>query len=274
MFTKKRARPPIMDTEQFPELMILQDNWETIRKEALSLYENGAFESIGNPDKASFYDIGFRTFYKFGWSKFYLNWYGGYTHASAKRLCPKTVEILKQVPSVNGAMYSLLPPGSKLTRHLDPAACSLRYHLGLATPNDDSCYIDVDGQKHSWGDGKALLFDETFIHYANNNSEDFRLILMCDVERPMSFLGKVVNFFYKGIMPLTVVPNTDEDRRGFANRVFHGLVPLLKKTKNLKNENVWLYKLVKWSINTLLLLIIFGILYGLIQFISWVFFSG
>jgi beta-hydroxylase len=125
LFTKKRALPAIMNIEDFPELAELHENWEMIRDEAMTLMAEGGFDSISDPDSASYYDIGFRTFYKYGWTKYYVNWYG-YTHESAKRSVPKTVELLSKIPSVNGAMFSVLPPTGQLTRHLDPVACSLR----------------------------------------------------------------------------------------------------------------------------------------------------
>ena len=65
-------------------------------------------------------------------------------------------------------MFALLPPGGKLNRHRDPFAGSLRYHLGLVTPNSDTCRIYVDGEPYSWRDGEDLMFDETFIHSAEN----------------------------------------------------------------------------------------------------------
>jgi len=226
LFTAPKARPAIMDISLFPELKELEENWEVIRKEALELMAEGGFDQIADKDSASYYDIGFRTFYKYGWTKFYVNWYG-YTHESAKRTCPKTVELLRKIPQVNGAMFSVLPPGGQLTRHLDPVACSLRYHLGLDTPNDDKCYISVDDQKYSWRDGEPLLFDVTFLHFAHNDADKSRLILMCDIERPMSPIGRLFNWPYKLLMRATVVPNTDEDKRGFANKTFSTLVPLL-----------------------------------------------
>jgi beta-hydroxylase len=67
----------------------------------------------------------------------------------------------------------------------DPYAGSLRYHLGLVTPNADTCKISIDGEPYYWKDGEDVLFDETFIHYAENKSDVTRLILFCDVERPM-----------------------------------------------------------------------------------------
>lgn len=265
-FTKKRARQAIPRIEDFQELAPLIQNWQTIREEVLALYQQQQFDKTKNPDSAGYYDIGFRTFYKYGWSKFYLTWYGQTLH-SAQKFCPRTVALLEKIPTVNGAMFSLLPVGSQLTRHLDPVACSLRFHLGLSTPNAQSCYINVDGKSYSWRDGEGFLFDETYLHFAKNDSDQPRLILMCDVERPMHIIGKVINFFYKGLMRLTIVPNLEGDQRGLANRVFATLSPLLKKSKQLKQTNKKAYLVLKHSVNFTLLLIVAGALYGLLNLI-------
>ena len=259
VFTQKRAKKAIISVQDFPELNVIQDQWEVISKEAQNLLANGYFDQTTNPDNNAYYDIGFRTFYKYGWSKFYLKWYG-YTHASALQHCPKTVEILKSVKSVNGAMFSYLPVGSQLTRHLDPVACSLRYHLGLKTPESDQCFINVDGQNYSWRDGEGFIFDETYLHFAKNESQKPRLILMCDVERPMFLIVPFINFIYKIAMRMSIVPNTAEDQRGFANKTFAFLSPLLKKTKALKQSNPLAYKFVKHSVNLVLFLILMGVI--------------
>ena len=267
MFTQRRAQQPIIDMDKFHELDEIQNNWETIREEVINLYREQYFEKTKKPESQASYDIGFRTFFKYGWSKFYINWYGT-THESAKKLCPNTVRILSQIPSVNGAMFSMLPPGGQLTRHLDPIACSLRYHLGLDTPNSDDCFINIDDVAYSWRDGKALLFDETYPHYARNDSDQCRLILMCDVERPMNFMGRVINFFFKRLMRLTVVPNIEGDERGFANKLFAGLAPVNRKLKALKQTNRTLYRLIKYTINLSLILLAFALIAGLLQLIA------
>lgn len=270
LFTDPKARYPIMDMDEFPELELLEENWEVIAEEGKRLMEQGSFEAAIDPELSSYYDVGFRTFYKYGWSKFYLNWYG-YTHESAKLTCPKTVEILAKVPQINGAMFATLPPGGQLTRHLDPFASSLRYHLGLATPNSDSCFINIDGKTRSWRDGEALMFDETYLHFVKNNSDQSRLILMCDVERPMSWLGKLINWPYKQMITAFTVPNTDIDKRGLANRTFQTLVPFLEKSKALKKTNRPLYKALKYIVNTILLLGLLGFVWALVKFALYMF---
>ena len=49
----------------------------------------------------------------------------------------------------------------------------------------DTCKIFIDGEPYYWKDGEDVLFDEPFIHYAENKGEVTRLILYCDVERPI-----------------------------------------------------------------------------------------
>ena len=171
---------PFLDLKDFPEMAVLRDNWRTIRAEAEVLLGGGGLKAASDH-----VDIGFNSFFQRGWRRFYLKWYDA-PPPSALALCPKTVALLESIPSVNAAMFALLPPGARLNLHRDPSAASVRYHLGIMTPNSDACYIDVDGQRHSWRDGQDCMFDETYLHYAENNTDQTRLILFCDVERPVA----------------------------------------------------------------------------------------
>ncbi len=92
-----------------------------------------------------------------------MKWYEDFL-PSARELCPKTVTLLNSIPSVHGAMFTMLPAHARLGPHRDPFAGSLRYHLGLVTPNSDQCCIYVDGQFCTWRDGEDFVFDETFEH--------------------------------------------------------------------------------------------------------------
>ena len=167
--------------ERFPELAPLRERWQEIREEALALR---AAQQIKSSDRHN--DVGFNSFFRRGWKRFYLKWYDD-AHPSARELCPRTTELLRAIPSVKAAMFAELPPGGELRRHRDPYAGSLRYHLGLVTPGDDRCYIEVDGERYSWRDGEAVMFDETFIHRAENATDSDRIILFCDVERPLKY---------------------------------------------------------------------------------------
>jgi len=224
----------------FPELEALTSRWEEIRDEALKL--EGHIKGSKKLD-----DVGFNSFFRRGWKRFYLKWYGG-SHESALQLCPKTVEILNGIPSIKAAMFAELPPGSTLMRHRDPYAGSIRYHLGLRTPNDDRCFINVDGQAYSWRDGEAVLFDETFIHFAENQTDQDRLILFCDVERPMKYRWAAAfnRWFARHVMAAAASPNDENDRTGGINRSFKYIYKFREAGKRLKEKNEPLYYVIKW----------------------------
>lgn len=183
VLTSRVPSTPYLTTSEIAELKVLDDNWETIRDEALQMAELRRIKAADSHN-----DIGFNSFFKYGWKRFYLKWYDA-RHPSAEELCPKTVAILKTLPKVKAAMFAELPPGGKLNAHRDPFAGSLRYHLGLTTPNDDRCHIIVDGESYSWRDGESVVFDETYVHEAYNHTDQNRIILFCDVERPLKWAG-------------------------------------------------------------------------------------
>lgn len=146
-FSTLPAKQPYFDTTAFPELQKLTENWQVIREEALRLQHHIKAAQANN-------DAGFNTFFKRGWKRFYLKWYSD-AHPSAETLCPITTKLVNSIPSIKAAMFAELPPGAYLGKHRDPYAGSVRYHLGLSTPNDDRCFIEVDRQRHSWRDGEA-----------------------------------------------------------------------------------------------------------------------
>lgn len=233
---------PYVDVGQFPALRPLQEHWQEIREEALQLASAGHIKVSDQ-----YNDIGFNSFFKSGWKRFYLKWYDD-SHPSAKQFCPKTVELLRQIPEVKAAMFTELPPGSKLVRHRDPYAGSLRYHLGLITPNADACYIDVDGQRYAWRDGESVMFDETYIHFAENATDHDRLILFCDIERPLRFrwAGAFNRLFGRHVIAAAASPNLESDRTGGINKVFKYLYAARLQGKRLKAWNRNVYYAGKW----------------------------
>jgi beta-hydroxylase len=235
---------PFQDMQRFPDLAPLRENWRAIRDEAQALFSGGHIRAA-----ASYNDLAFNSFYRTGWKRFYVKWYDE-AMPSAQALCPKTTALVESIPSLNAAMFTMLPPGARLVSHRDPYAGSLRYHLGLVTPNTDDCYINVDGQNYSWRDGQAVMFDETFIHYAENKSDKPRLILFCDVERPMTnrFMAWVNKGFKKYVARATETQNVPGERVGFLNRVFEVVYRVRILTKKLKSKTTSGYYVLKWAL--------------------------
>jgi beta-hydroxylase len=212
----KVPNAPYPDRRRFPELDILRDGWHGIREEALRLFDEGYIKAAETHNDASF-----SSFFKEGWKRFYLTWYDE-ALPSAHALCPNTVALLEKIPRVKAAMFASLPPGSKLNPHRDPFAGSLRYHLGLATPNADACRIIVDGQDYSWRDGEDVMFDETYVHWVENATDQTRVILFCDVERPLHFAPLAAfNRWLGGVLGrATATQNTADERVGLVNRLY------------------------------------------------------
>lgn len=241
-------KTPYLPESLFPELQPLKSNWQEIKQEAEHLLKLTEIKSSDNYD-----DAGFNSFFKTGWKRFYLKWYDD-AHPSAKELCPVTTSIINQIPGIKAAMFASLPDGSRLPQHRDPYAGSIRYHLGLTTPNNDSCFIDVDGTRYSWRDGEVVLFDETYIHYAENTSGENRIILFCDIERPMkySWAQKVNYFFGRYLVAAAAAPNNDGDKVGGINKIFKYVYKIRIVGKKLKAWNKPVYYLIKWVLFTLI----------------------
>jgi beta-hydroxylase len=235
---------PYLPLDQFKELEPLAANWQVIRAEAEALRALQKIKAAEQND-----DAGFNSFFKNGWKRFYLKWYDA-SHPSAEQLCPQTYALLKSIPSVKAAMFAELPPGGKLNPHRDPFAGSLRYHLGLATPNDDRCFIDVDGERHSWRDGQGVMFDETYIHWAINGSESDRIILFCDVERPMRFgWAQAINrFLGRTMMTAASSPNETGDQTGLVSKLFKISFYMGQYRRRYKAWNKTAYKATKFGL--------------------------
>jgi beta-hydroxylase len=247
LFSAVPSRPLLTDKD-LPGLEPLSANWQVMREEALKLRDEGYIRAALNNN-----DIGFNSFFKRGWKRFYLKWYDR-PLPSAEALCPRTVELLKGIPTVKGAMFALLDPRSHLNPHRDPFAGSLRYHLGLVTPNSDACFISVDGERYHWKDGEAVLFDETYIHFVENNTDETRVILLCDIERPLRLriLRALNGWVSRNIVSASATQNVETEPVGAINR-FYGNVyhPVASRVSGaaraLKRRNRPLYRTLQYG---------------------------
>ena len=244
---------PYIDLAKFPELTPLQREWKTIRDEALKLFDEGHIRA-----SSGYNDLGFNSFFRRGWKRFYLKWYDAPLE-SARALCPRTVQLVQSIPNVNGAMFAMLPAGSDLGRHRDPFAGSLRYHLGLVTPNNDRCHIVVDGVSYSWRDGEGVMFDETFIHWAENRTDTDRLILFCDVERPLRnrLLTRFNHWMERTVVRATQTENVPGDKVGLLNRIFGWAYYVRLPGKALKRWNKYAYYAAKFAVLAAIVVFVF-----------------
>ena len=58
----------------------------------------------------------------------------------------------------------------------------LRCHYGIKVPNE--CYIYVETEKQQMLDNEIIVFDDSKLHSAGNFSNEDRIVLILDIERP------------------------------------------------------------------------------------------
>lgn len=185
--SKIPIQPYYHDLTILNEAILIKMNFETIRNEVKNIYRD--FKIINND--LFFTGLGKS---KTDWTRLYLKWFKKIDPIGAK-LCPQTIDIVQSMPNIQTAMISVLKPGAKIVPHKGPYNGCIRLHMGLITPNSDDCFINLDGKSYSWRDGEVILLDDSYLHYVENNTKQYRVILFCDIIRPMNFIGDMVNNF-------------------------------------------------------------------------------
>ncbi|MGC1353847.1 MAG: aspartyl/asparaginyl beta-hydroxylase domain-containing protein, partial [Xanthobacteraceae bacterium] len=104
-------------------------------------------------------------------------------------------------------------------------------------------------------DGEDLLFDETFVHYAENTTSDTRIILFCDVERPLHthFVTALNRWVCRHVVRQTKTQNVDGEPVGVFNKMFAYIYQVRLVGKRMKAWNKRAYYAVKYSIMGLVL---------------------
>jgi len=126
------------------------------------------------------------------WKSFVLLLYGREIPENTRR-CPGTTALLRRVPEVTTAMFSVLEPGSRVPPHHGPFKGVLRHHLGLRVPQGARSGIRVDGELREWVEGSSLVFDDTFEHEVWNESDEPRVVLFVDFLRPLRWPLSALN---------------------------------------------------------------------------------
>ncbi len=128
-----------------------------------------------------------------GWKTFFFLGYGFRSEANCRR-CPQTAALLDTIPGLVTGFFSILSPGKHIPPHRGPWRGVLRYHLALKVPEPASASgIRVGGEEAHWEEGKSLLFDDGYSHEAWNGTDGVRVVLFCDVLRPLRSPADQVN---------------------------------------------------------------------------------
>ena len=112
------------------------------------------------------------------WRLFGL-WLKGKPIAGGCALCPRTAAAVARIPKLVNAGFSCLEAGYRLRPHRGYDPTIRRAHLGLMIPPGD-CALRVGGETRQWSRGKMLMFDDTHVHNAWNETAGHRIVLIVD----------------------------------------------------------------------------------------------
>ena len=121
------------------------------------------------------------------WTAIHLLQNGRRIEANARH-CPRTLAAVSKLPQPDvpgaspNAMFSLLAPRTRIPPHTGVANTRLVCHLPLIVPPD--CGFRVGGTTRDWRVGEAFVFDDTIEHEAWNDSDELRVVFICDLWAP------------------------------------------------------------------------------------------
>jgi len=98
---------------------------------------------------------------------------------------PETSKILKNIPQLIGAEFSILTPNTEIKAHNGYSKQIMRTHLGLKIPNGD-LGLTCEQETQQWKEGDTFSFNDGLLHSAWNKSNEDRWVLMVDTPIPES----------------------------------------------------------------------------------------
>ena len=190
---------PFVDTAYFPFLKEFEDRWEDIRDEVhgvLKFREHiPGFQDV-SPDQ-------YRIATAANWKTFFLFGFGNRLERNCRQ-APVTADIISRIPKIHTAWFSILAPGYHIPAHTGVTKGILRAHFGLIIPKErDKCRIRVGDQFMNWEEGKMFVIDDTYDHEVWNDTDEERVVLLLDFNRPMRLGGRFVNWLLMKLMKLT-----------------------------------------------------------------------
>jgi beta-hydroxylase len=190
---------PVIPNAQFQHLEAIREEWPTILKEAQEVmaYRDviPGFQDI-SPDQ-------YRLAKGRNWRTFILYGFGKRLETNTK-LTPRTAELLSTIPNLQTAMFSILSPGYHIPAHKGVTKGILRAHIGLIVPDEaEKCRIRIDDEIVAWKPGELFVFDDTYEHEVWNETDQERVILLFDFDRPMKFGGRLLNKLLLTAMKMT-----------------------------------------------------------------------
>jgi hypothetical protein len=172
----KGVVPAFYDKEDLEAAPVLEGHFAEIREEIIRFYSTNTkmFEPMYVPHQ--YEDKNWLVFNFYG---FMLKYPENLQHF------PKLAKVLEQIPNMVGAQISVLMPHTRIKAHISGSNALIRNHLGIVIPGGyPELGIRVKTEERCWEEGKVLAFTESHRHYAWNNTDKVRIVLLVDTIHP------------------------------------------------------------------------------------------
>jgi aspartate beta-hydroxylase len=175
---------------QFPFLAALEAATEMILDELLGVLadQSDLVPYVDMPDTAPAAEMWRGLNRSPAWSAYHLYRHGERVDAHCAR-CPKTVALLESLPLMRipehapEILFSVLKPHTHIPPHTGVINGRLTVHLPLIVPENCGALRAGDEQRR-WRVGECLIFDDSFVHEAWNDSDQTRVVLILDAWNP------------------------------------------------------------------------------------------
>lgn len=175
--------PGWLNSKDYRFVQEFESNYETIKQEAIDLYNRGLFINHDISDESE----SKRSKIANKWKVFFIAYPAKVSDPS---LAPFTRSLLNRYPEIinrpdSQIYFSLIPSGGIVRPHTKSSRefTRARHQLCLTMSKDatlENTFLRVSGEKRTWQEGKILTFDDGYIHDVQNMSSDSRLILLFD----------------------------------------------------------------------------------------------
>lgn len=179
------SNDPVLDLRDFAWTAALRANWQAIREEAIAVALRGKaaprfgtisadHRAVAEVDKCN---------------SVFLWRYGHAIEENIAR-CPRTASVVRGIPGLSSAVFSILAPGTHVPAHRGVTKGLITCHLGLIVPADGDVRMRVGDRVVRWAEGETLVFDDTYDHEVWNDTAGTRVVLLIQFERPLRQPGK------------------------------------------------------------------------------------
>ena len=122
------------------------------------------------------------------WKVYHLMDEGMMTSANLLH-CPTVAKVLASLNicacSLGYAYFSTLSGKTTIEPHYGVTNVKLRVQIPLLNqPNLSDCYITINKQDYLYEEGKAIIFDDSYLHSVKNESRIDRVVLLIDIWHP------------------------------------------------------------------------------------------